>query len=60
MTAKAHDRPTGTAVAGAALAFRFNLPNEVRMDTVFIGAIVLFLALTWGMASGCAQLGERT
>jgi hypothetical protein len=29
------------------------------MDIVFIGAIVLFLALTWGMASGCAQLGER-
>jgi hypothetical protein len=29
------------------------------MDIVFIGAIVLFLALTWGMASGCARLGER-
>ena len=26
------------------------------MDIVFIGAIVLFLALTWGMASGCARL----
>lgn len=29
------------------------------MDIVFIGAIVLFLALAWGMASGCAHLGER-
>jgi hypothetical protein len=28
------------------------------MDIVFIGAIVLFFALTWGMARGCAQLGE--
>lgn len=29
------------------------------MDIVFIGAIVLFLALTWAMAHGCAQLGAR-
>jgi hypothetical protein len=29
------------------------------MDVVFIGAIVLFLALTWGMANGCARLGAR-
>jgi hypothetical protein len=29
------------------------------MDFVFIGAIALFFALTWGMAGGCAQLGER-
>jgi hypothetical protein len=29
------------------------------MDIVFIGAIVLFFALTWGMTSACAQLGER-
>jgi hypothetical protein len=29
------------------------------MDIVFIGAIVLFLALAWGMAGGCAHLGER-
>jgi len=29
------------------------------MDIVFIGAIVLFAALTWAMASGCTQLGER-
>ena len=29
------------------------------MDIVFIGAIVLLLALTWGMAIGCARLGER-
>ena len=30
------------------------------MDIVFIGAIALFAALTWGMALGCAKLGERT
>jgi hypothetical protein len=29
------------------------------MDIVFIGAIVLFFVLTWGMARGCATLGER-
>ena len=29
------------------------------MDIVFIGAIALFTALTWAMASGCAKLGER-
>jgi hypothetical protein len=29
------------------------------MDIAFIGAIVLFAVLTWGMASGCAKLGER-
>lgn len=29
------------------------------MDIVFIGAIALFAALTWGMAAGCARLGER-
>jgi hypothetical protein len=29
------------------------------MDIVFIAAIVLFLALSWGMASACAKLGER-
>jgi hypothetical protein len=34
-------------------------PNEVTMDIVFIGAIALFAALIWGMASGCARLGER-
>jgi hypothetical protein len=33
---------------------------EVLMDIVFIGAIVLFLALSWGMANGCARLGART
>ena len=30
------------------------------MDFVFIGAIALFAALTWGMALGCATLGART
>jgi hypothetical protein len=29
------------------------------MDFIVIGAIVLFFALTWAMARGCAQLGER-
>lgn len=29
------------------------------MDIVFIGAIVLFSALIWGMTSTCAKLGER-
>jgi hypothetical protein len=29
------------------------------MDIVFIGAIVLFAALIWGMTNGCARLGER-
>ncbi|WP_198119984.1 potassium ABC transporter ATPase [Massilia rhizosphaerae] len=29
------------------------------MDIVFIGAIVVFATLTWGMACGCARLGER-
>ncbi|MDB5961285.1 MAG: hypothetical protein JWP59_2579 [Massilia sp.] len=29
------------------------------MDVVFIGAIALLLALSWGMARACAQLGER-
>lgn len=29
------------------------------MDIVFIAAIVLFLALVWGMANGCARLGAR-
>ena len=38
---------------------KIQLHSEVFMDIVFIGAIVLFLALTWGMASGCARLGER-
>jgi len=36
-----------------------NLTNEVTMDIVFIGAIVLFAALIWGMTNGCARLGER-
>lgn len=30
------------------------------MDIVFIAAIALFFALTWGMTSACAQLGART
>lgn len=29
------------------------------MDIVFIGAVVVFAALVWAMAEGCAQLGER-
>ncbi len=29
------------------------------MDIVFIGAIALFAALIWGMASACSRLGER-
>jgi hypothetical protein len=29
------------------------------MDIVYIGAIVAFAALTWGMVSGCSRLGER-
>lgn len=29
------------------------------MDFVYLGAIVLFSVLIWGMASACAQLGER-
>ena len=30
------------------------------MDIVFIAAIAVFFALTWAMASACAQLGART
>jgi|GEM_PF-6253936 len=29
------------------------------MDIVFIGAIALLFVLVWGMARGCANLGER-
>jgi hypothetical protein len=29
------------------------------MDIVFIGAIAVFFALTWGLAAACARLGER-
>lgn len=29
------------------------------MDIVFIAAIAVFAVLTWTMAAGCAQLGER-
>jgi hypothetical protein len=29
------------------------------MDIVYIGALVLFFIVMWGMASGCAKLGER-
>jgi hypothetical protein len=29
------------------------------MDIVFIGAMLLFIAMTWAMAAGCEQLGGR-
>lgn len=29
------------------------------MDIVFIGAIVLFVGLTWAMAAACARLGGQ-
>jgi hypothetical protein len=29
------------------------------MDIVFIGAIAVFLGMTWAMATACAHLGER-
>ena len=29
------------------------------MDIIFITAIAVFAGLTWAMAAGCAQLGER-
>ena len=45
--------------AGAPQDFLINLTNGVTMDIVFIGAIVLFAALIWGMTNGRARLGER-
>jgi len=30
-----------------------------QMDVVFIGAIVVFLAVSCGFAAGCGALGER-
>jgi hypothetical protein len=39
--------------------FLINPHKELLMDVVFIGAIALLLALSWGMARACAQLGER-
>ncbi len=29
------------------------------MDAIYIGALVLFFALTWAFAQGCASLGEK-
>ena len=29
------------------------------MDALYIGATVLFFALTWAFAAGCATLGEK-
>lgn len=38
---------------------RIDIHRRGIMDFFFIGTIVLFFALTWGMASACAKLGER-
>jgi len=29
------------------------------MDAIYIGAIVLFFALTWAFAAGCEKLGGK-
>ncbi len=29
------------------------------MDVLYIGALVLFFALTWAFAAGCDKLGEK-
>jgi hypothetical protein len=29
------------------------------MDAIYIGALVLFFALTWGFAAGCDKLGAK-
>ncbi len=29
------------------------------MDVIYIGGLVLFFALTWALAYGCAKLGEK-
>ncbi|MGH8853734.1 MAG: potassium ABC transporter ATPase [Telluria sp.] len=29
------------------------------MDAIYIGGLVLFFALTWAFAHGCAKLGEK-
>ena len=29
------------------------------MDALYIGALVLLLALTWGFAAGCDKLGDK-
>ncbi|WP_211172391.1 potassium ABC transporter ATPase [Massilia forsythiae] len=29
------------------------------MDIVYIGAIAALFALVWGMAAGCARLGDK-
>lgn len=29
------------------------------MDALYIGALVLFFALTWAFAAGCARLGGK-
>ena len=29
------------------------------MDGMYIGAMVLFFALTWALAAGCDKLGEK-
>lgn len=29
------------------------------MDVVFIGAIIVFLAVSWAFSTGCGALGER-
>ncbi len=29
------------------------------MDAIYIGALVLFFALTWAFAAGCDKLGEQ-
>ena len=29
------------------------------MDAIYIGALVLFFALTWAFAAGCDKLGDK-